>query len=360
MAVKPASDISAIQGYIENQDRQLINQSLNSMDIVSDLAAMGGVRRNVKSPLAFNKMTVDAGVRPLNLDIEKAKSGRKWTKRVLTPQRAMKIIKMIPEELRETFMSDMLDINAQEVPFGQWVWQQEFAKIASEINDNIFFAKFHDDPEEWQAGETYAVGDLVYFNEIIYRCVTITSAGESPASAAAKWEDADNQVLCDGFDHLLKFALSDQGLSAVGTGSFDDDDAYDYFKEMWALVPEAHKNQGMVAHVSYGVHEDLAVNQNEKFGTGKGISNTDIEEGRPFLMKGTAGRLRIVPHTWMKASRRVIMTLPGNLTIGMNQVSDANKVGKIVHTLHGYRAIVKFMLGCQIRDLEPLYINDQE
>jgi hypothetical protein len=360
MAVKPASDISAIQGYIEKQDRVLVNQMLNGMDIVSDLASMNGVRRNVREPLAFNKMTVDAGVRPLNLDIEKAKAGRKWTKRVLTPQRGMKIIKMIPEELRETFMSELLDINAKEVPFGQWVWTQEFAKIAQEINDNIYFSRFHDDPEPWASGETYDPGDLVYFEEVIYECVTATTAGESPASAAAKWEDADNRVLCDGVDVILKKAIADQGLLPVGTGTFDDNDAYAYFKEMWALVPEAHKNQGMVALVSFGTHEDLAVNQNEKFGTGKGISDSDIEEGRPFFLKGTAGRLRIRPCTWMKGSRRVIMTMPGNLTIGMNQTSDVNKVGKIVHTLHGYRAIVKFMLGLQFRDIEPLYINDQD
>lgn len=359
MAVTPATDISAIKGYIEKQDRQLINQMLNGLDIVRDL----DVRRNVREPLALNKMSVDAGVRPLNLDIETAKAGRKWTKRVLTPQRAMKIIKMIPEELRETFQSEMLDINAKEVPFAAWVWTQEFAKIAQEINDNFYYSKFHGDPDEWASGETYAVGELVYFNDVIYRCKTITVAGESPASAAAKWEDADNQVICDGPDVLIKKAISEEGLLAVGTGTFDDTDAYEYFKDMWGAVPEAHKNnngRGMVAHVSYGVHEDLAVNINKLFGSGAGIGAVDIEEGRPFAMKGTSGRLRVIPRTWMGASRRVIMTVPGNLIVGMNQVSDANKIGKIVETLHGYRAIVKYMIGTQFRDLEPLYVNDQD
>ncbi|MDN3688676.1 hypothetical protein [Cyclobacterium jeungdonense] len=359
MSVKPATDIEAIKGYIEKQDRQLINQMLNSLDIVRDL----DVRRNVREPLALNKMTVDAGARPLNVDIETAKSGRKWTKRVLTPQRAMKIIKMIPEELRETFMSEMLDINAKEVPFAAWVWQQEFAKIAQEINDNFYFSKYHGEPEEWASGDTYAVDDLVYFNEIIYKCVTITTAGESPASASAKWEDVDNKVICDGPDTIIKDAIANDGLLAVGTGTYDETDAYAYVKDMWGAVPEAHKNnngQGMIANVSYGTHEDLAVNVNKLFGSGAGIGAVDIEEGRPFTLKGTGGRLRVMPRTWMGGSRRIIITPPGNLIVGMNQVSDANKVGKMVDTLHGFRGIVKWMIGTQFRDIEPLYVNDQD
>ncbi|MBD3627612.1 hypothetical protein [Cyclobacterium sp.] len=358
MSVKPATDIEAIKGYIEKQDKVLINEMLNGLDIVRDL----DVRRNVLTPLALNKMTVDDGSRPLNLDIETAKSGRRWTKRVLMPRRAMKIIKMIPEELRETFQSEMLDINAKEVPFAAWVWAQEFAKIAEEINDNFYYSKYHDDPEEWASGDTYAVDDLVYFNNIIYRCTAITSAGESPSSAEAKWEDADNKVISDGPDTIIKKAIAEEGLLAVGTGTFDDTDAYAYFKEMWGAVPEAHKNnngRGMIAHVSYGVHEDLAVNVNKLFGSGAGIGAVDIEEGRPFALKGTSGRLRVMPRTWMGGSRRVIITPPGNLIVGMNQISDTNKVGKLVDTLHGYRAIVKWMIGTQFRDLAPLYVNDQ-
>lgn len=355
MGVKPATDITAIKGYIEKQDRQLINEMLNGLDLVTDLS----VRRNVREPLALNKMTVDDGARPLNLDIEKAKGGRKWTKRVLTPQRAMKIIKMVPEELRETFMSEMLDINAKQVPFAQWVWAQEFAKIAAEINNNFYYSEFHGEPDEWASGDTYSVGDLVYFEEVIYKCVTDTSAGESPKSAAAKWKDADNQVICDGPDALIKKALSSEGLLTVNTGTFDDTDAYEYVKEMWSTIPEEQKDKGMEANVSFGVHEDISIRSNTLFGSGKGISGVDIEEGRPFAMKGTSGRLIIKPRTWMRGSRRVIITHPGNLIVGMNQISDANKVGKLVETLHGFRAIVKWMIGAQFRDIANLYVNDQ-
>lgn len=357
MAVTPATDISAIKGYIEKYDKTLINEMLNGLDIVKDLP----VRRNVREPLTLYKMTVDDGVRRLNTDIEKAKGGRKWGKRVLTPARAMKIIKIVPEELRETFQSEMLDINATEIPFAAWVWAQEFAKIAEEINDNFYYSINPDTIDDFDAAAVYAPNDLVYFNEIVYKMVdgANTTAGQSPVTHPAKWLDVDNQVICDGPDALIKKAIADEGLLTATTGTFNATDAYEYLHEMWANVSEAHKNKKLVADVSFDVAQEVATRQNVLFGSGQGIGGVDIEEGKPFLLKNTGGRLMVKPNTWMKSSRRVIMTLPGNLIVGMNQTSDANKVGKVVEDLHGYRAICKWMIGAQFRDLAPLYVNDQ-
>lgn len=359
MAVSPASDISAIKGAIHKQDKQLINQMLNGLDIVKDLA----VRRGVRQPLDLNKMTVDSGARPLNIDIETAKGGRKWTKRTLTPKSGMKIIKMVPEELRDTFMDEMLDPNAKEVPFGQWVWAQEFSKLASEINDNFYFSKYHGGSlEDFSEATVYSPGDLVYFNEIIYKMIDVadTTAGQSPTTHPAKWEDVDNKVICEGPDALIKTAIATEGLLTMTTGTFDDTDGYDYAHEIWGNIPEAHKNKGMVTYCSFDAAQDIATQQNLKFGSGVSIAGVDVEEGKPFFLRNSNKRNLIMPVTWMGGSRRLITTMKGNLVLGLNQVSDSNKVGKLVETLHGYRAIVKWMIGCQFRDLEVLYVNDQD
>jgi hypothetical protein len=356
MGATPATDITAIKGYIAKQDKTLIHQMLNELDIVKDLTVL----RNVREPRDLNKMTVDDGVRPLNLDIEKAKGGRKWTKRQLMPQRAMKLIKMVPEELRETWQSEMLDINAQEVPFAAWVWEQEFAKIAEEINDNFYFSKYAGVVEEFSGSTAYDPGDLIYFNEVIYKQVhtAATTAGQSPLTHPARWQDVDNKVICDGPHELIEKALADEGLLTVGTGTFNDTNAYTYAKGMWDNVKESHRNKKMIAYVSIDAAMDIATHQNKLFGSGVGIAGVDIEGRKPFTLRNTP--LTIMPVTWMKASRRIIITMPGNLVVGMNQVSDANKVGKVVDTIHGYTAIVKYMIGCQFRDLEVLYVNDQD
>jgi hypothetical protein len=360
MSVKPATDITAIEGYIHKQDRKLINQMLNSLDIAKDPSVQ--VLRNVREPLDMNKMTVDAGARPLNTDIETAKGGRAWTRRTLTPYGAMKIIKIIPEEVRKTFMSEMLDVNAKELPFAQWVWEQEFAKLQAEVNDNFYLSEHHGNPPTFSPSATYAANALVYFNEVIYKNISgsTTTAGESPTSAAAKWQDVDNKVMLDGPNKIITTALASEGLAVAGSGgSFSETTAYDAFMDMWAVIPEAHKNKGMVAKVSFGVQQDLAINVNKLFGTGVGIGGVDTEEGKSFKLKGTGGRLIIEPATWMGASRRIIMTHKGNMVLGTNQAGDTNKVGESVKTLHGYRAIIKWMMGFQFRDLETLYVNNQ-
>ncbi|PRY90590.1 hypothetical protein [Mongoliibacter ruber] len=350
------TDIEAIKKYVEIYDKKLIHQMLNGLDVAKDI----DVLRNVRSPRTLKKMVVDRGVRRLNTNIKTAKGGRKWSERILTPQGAMKIIEIIPEEVRESFMAEMLDPNAKEIPFGQWVWEQEFARIAQEINDNFYLSFNPGTIAPFDGTETYAIGDLVYFDEIVYRAKAETLAGESPETHGVKWEDVDNKVICDGPHHIIESELAATNLLVAGSGgAYDQTTAYDAFLDMWSVIPEVHKNKGMVATVGFGAQEDLAINVNKLFGTGQGIAKSDIEEGKEFILKGTGGRLTIKPVTWMKDSRRIIMTHKGNMILGMNQVSDANKVGKIVENLHGYEAIVKYMIGFQFRDLENLYVNDQ-
>lgn len=356
MAVSPATDISALQGYVAKYDKTLINQMLNGLDVVRDL----NILRSVREPYTLPKMVVDGGVRRHNLDIETAKGGRAWSERILTPHLGMKIIKIIPEEVRESFMSSLLDPNAKELPFAQWVWTQEFAKIASELNDN-FYLQTRPTVVAFSAGATYVANAHILFNDVVWKNISgsTTTAGESPLTASAKWEDVDNKVMYDGPDAIIRNAITNEGLTTVGTGSFSETTAYGYVKDMWAEVTEPHKNQKMVAYMSYDAVSDLTENINSLFGSGKGIGGVDVEEGKTFIMKNTGGRLTIKPCTWMGASRRIIITHPTNPVVGLNQAGDAQKVGKVVETLHGYRAIVKFIMGFQFRDLETLYVNDQ-
>jgi len=352
----PTTDVSALQGWITKYDTQKINQALNGMDIAKDLTVI----RNLREPMALPKMTVDKGVRRLSLDIETEKGGRVWTERELTPERGMKIIKIIPEEVRDSFMSSMLAINATDIPFAQWVWEQEFAKIASEINDN-FYLSTKPTVVAYDAAATYVANAHILFNEVVYKNVSgsTTTAGQSPTTHAAKWSDVDNLVILNGPDAIIKAEIAASKLAAVATGSFSETTAYAYFKDMWTDVSEPVKNKGLIAYVGHGVAEDLAENVNTLFGSGKGIGGVDIEEGSSFYLKNTNRRLLVKPVTWMGASRRIIMAPANNLVLGLDQVSDASKVGKMVDTLHGYKSIVKFILGFQFRNLEELYVNDQ-
>lgn len=362
---KTTSDISAIKGYIEKHDKQLIKEYLNGLDFIKDLAS--GVRRNVRTEVSLNKMTVGEGVRKLNTAIEEAKHKRTFTKRKLTPRHAMKIIDVDPEQQRETFMSEMMAPGATREPFAAWQWKQEFAKLASEINDNFYDSEYVADPEDYDAGTAYVAAnkDTVYFDHgdkrgpIVYLCIADAAAGESPATDPAKWQDIDASCIFDGLGTIIANEITATNLAAVATGAYDDTSAYGAFIQTWNALPEAHKNLRPTCYASFDAVQDLVTDINKTFGSGQGIGNADIEEGKEFILKQTGGRLKIKPCTWMKDSRRIIITPPKNLITGMDQVSDVNKVSKTIETLHGYKSVVKYMLTFQVADLAVLYVNNQ-
>lgn len=353
-----ASDVTAINNYAGKYSKQLIQQFLNSLDFVKDL----NVRRDVRSPLNLTKLSVNPGIRQLNTSIDKKKGpNRVYSGRVLTPKPGMKIIEIIPEELRSTFMSDMLAVNAKDIPFAQWVWQREFEKIAQELNDN-FYNNAYESVSAFDAAATYTAGDYVMFEEVIYKCVTNTSAGESPSSAAAKWEDSDALVIFDGPGTIIASEITGSNITPISTGAITNSNAVAQLKAMWRSAPVAHRNRGMIQFVSYNTFENYITDHNTRFGTGNAVSGNDLEEVNKYggvFLKESNRKCLIKPVTWMGTSGRVIQTFKDNLIVGMDQLSDTNKIGKTVETLHGYNSVVKFMLGFQIQDLECLYVNDQ-
>jgi hypothetical protein len=362
-ASQVTQNIEAIRGYIQQNDRELIYQMLNGLDFIKDLSV--GLRRNVREVQLLNKLTVDGGIRPFNDAIDSAKGKRNWTRRTLTPRYGMKIFKVLIQQARETFQSEMLAPNAVREPFAAWQWAREFEKLHEELNNNFYLSKYHDDPEDFDAAAAYAVGDLIYFDKgdkrgaIVYECVTITTAGQSPTTHAAKWTDVDAKVIFDGPGTIIANEIAASNLSAFAGGAYDETDAYDAYIEQWNNIPEVRKGQGIVAFASYDSVQDLITDHNSRFGTGKGIGGVDLDEGKMFTLKGTGSRLKVKPCTWMGNSRRIIMTKPANFVTGIDSLSDKNSVGKIVENLHGYDAIMTFMLTFNFADLEVLYVNNQ-
>jgi hypothetical protein len=166
-------------------------------------------------------------------------------------------------------------------------------------------------------------------------------------------------VIFDGPGTILANEITATNLVPVVTGAYDDTNAYEAYMTQWNSLSEVHKNMRPTAFASFDSVQDLINDHNKTFGYGAGIGGVDIEEGKTFTLKGTGSRLKIKPVTWMGASRRIIMTKPGNWRLGIDSVSDKNSVGKVIENLHGYDAIMNFMLTFNFADLEVLFVNDQ-
>lgn len=352
---EPTQDVAAIKNYAGQYSKDLIGQMLNGLDIAKDIKVI----RNIKTALNLTKLTVANGFRPLNTSVEEGKKpGRKYTGRKLQPRGGMKIFEVIPEELRETWMGDQLDPNAKDVPFAQWVWEREFEKLGDEINENIYLSKFEADADAFDVADTYAVGEYVNFEEDIYKCITITTAGQSPATHPAKWENVNGLVVCDGPGTIIAAEIAATNLTPIVTGAITNLNAVAKFRTVYLEMPIAVRKKQTIMWVSYYLFEKYREDYDTRYGKGNGILDNSDDAEKIFL-KGSSKRCEIRPCTWMGDSQRIIASIYDNFLMGTNQLDDFNKIGKMVDTLHGFKAICKFLIGFEFADLEVLFVNDQ-
>lgn len=343
--------------FIGQNDKQLISQTLNGLDFVNQVRV---IRNASLNGTGLQKMTVAGGIRPINLNLtEREGTQRTFSGRKLQVYEGMKIIDLIPEELYKTWMSDMLEPGATKMPFAEWVWMKEFEKIGSEINDNIYLSDYAGDAADWASGTAYAVGDYVTFGTYsdIYKCNTITTAGQSPTTHAAKWDNVTDSVISTGWGTIIAdeiIAGNISGGNLITTGAITSSNAMTKVEAMVNGMTVAHRNKGGIIRVSPTVYANYIKEE-------KTVFTAALTQGMGAEKKTVYGfpKWAIEQCTWMGSSSRIIATQKENLAFGCNLESDMNKVGKTIETLHGTKSVVKWIQGCEIADLETLYVNDQ-
>lgn len=354
-------DLDAISGYAGSYGSEMITSVLNGLDIAKDIKVI----RNLTAPLHLPKIKANPGTRPLDTSIEDPKNPqRKVTKRTLTPRTGMKIFAVVPEEYRDTFISEQLGENAADLPptFAGYVWQEEFAKLASELNDNAYASEYNGDAPAFDAADTYSAGDFVKYNKVIYEVLSSTNAGETPDSHPNKFADADGISIVDGFGKIIVDAIADSSIpssNVVSTGSITSSNAWTKVNDMLTAIGSANnalRNLGGTVHVSQDVFDKYIASEKAAF------SSTAVPESADGLkyVWNSAKKWVIKPASWMGTSQRIIWNArTQNLVMGTNQVENVNRLGKVIPTLHGYKAIAKFILSYQIADTEVLFINNQ-
>jgi hypothetical protein len=350
-----ATEFEAIAKWAGDNDKKIIAQVLNGLDFVPDMRVI----RNVSGHgMLLPKMTVAKGIRPLDLAIENPNAtNRTFSGRKLFAYPFMKIITMIPEEVRASFADRGLDPKATEIPLAQFVWEGEFAKIASELNDSAYLNEYHGDAADFDAGVDYALGAYVVFGEHrnIYKAIADPAAGESPATHPAKWEEVNSMVIADGIGTIIAEEITATNITPIVTGAIDNTNALDKIELMYKDMTAAHRKLGGVVRVGADVFRAYIEHEKAEF---PNAANPDFGDGRKYVY-GSGKKWEIREANWMGDSGRVIMTQKENLVFGTNLESDQNKIANIIKTLHGYKAIVKGLAGFQISDLETLYVNDQ-
>lgn len=358
MATQTQTDITAIQAYAGQYDKKIITQIVNQLDVAKDLE----VRRNLTAPVNLPKFSAADGFRPVDTTIEEPDdSSGTFGVRQLVPKVGMKILKIVPEDLRPTYLSEQLDPNAKEYPagFAQYYWEAQTKKLAAEINNNGYFGVNSADILAYNAATAYTVGSTFqYINKSYYKVTTATNAGETPISNPAKFKKINNAVVTKGLGTIIGEEYANlPSRNKITTGALTSANAYDKVISFYMSLPEEIRPVGGLIRCSQTTYDNFSLHALSKFTNG--IQNLQVPGKVGSSIFGSDGMWMLKPCSWMSGSGRLIATLDGNLIMGTNQTSDFSSIGNIVPFLHGYRAIMKMILAYQIADLEVLFVNDQ-
>lgn len=352
------SNASGIALFIWQNDKKMIAQTLNGLDFIPQVRV---IRNASLNGTGLQKMTVAKGIRPLDLNVEgRADGQRSFTGRKLMVYEGMKIIDMIPEELYNTWMSDMLVPAAKQIPFAQWVWEQEFKTIGSEINDSIYLSDYKGNASVLNTGTAYVANtDYVKFGAYndIYKCIVNAAAGETPTTHPAKWSLVNESVISSGWGTIIANEITGgniSGANLITTGAITASNAMTKVEAMVNGMSVAHRNLGGTIRVSPVVYANYLKEEKATF---TAALTQSMGEGQKTVYGFP--KWSIEQCTWMGSSNRLIATQKDNLAFGCNLESDMNQVGKSIETLHGTKSVVKWIQGCEIADLETLYVNDQ-
>jgi len=353
---KPTNNVAAIENYAGTYSKELIGRLLNGLDIAVDIFVM----RNVKGPINLTKLTVTKGIRPIDTTIEEADdTGRVWSGRVIDVKGGMKVISVVPEELRTTFMSEMLDPNAAVEPFGQWVWAEEFKTIADEINSSVFYADYKANAPAYDPLAVYTASlSFIKFEKNFYACIGTTTAGQSPTTHPAKWLKINDSAITTGLGTIINHEIASGDLVPIATNPFTNTNTVGELQKVWKGASKTFRKGKSIMRIAQDVMDNYLADYDTRFGKGNGIAD-DTEDAPIVFLKGSGKRCRLQACSWMNDSQRVMLTIDKNLVMAIDQENALNSIGKLIPTLHGYKAVVKYLMGFQIQDLECLYVNDK-
>lgn len=358
----PQQDITAINNYAGQYATQITTSIFNDLDIANDLDLI----TNLTAPRKLPKYKANAGLRPFNVDVTTpdGQAGT-MTQRTITPKTAMKILNVIPEELRKTYLSEQLKANARDYPagFAQYFWEEQVNMIKAEINDNAYLGVNSEDVVAYNAGTAYNVGDrMFYADNSFYSCLVATSAAQTPVSHPAKWLKVNGSSIAKGLGVII--AEEYAGLPSrnkIATGTIDATNAFDKVYAFYLGLPEAIRKKGGIIRCSQGLLDNYNQHALTKFTNGTSFLDIKNSNGQIIgkTVMGSDGKFMLQPASWMSGSKRLIVDINKNLKMGTDVTADFTSVTKVVEHVHGYYAKLQMILAYQIADLDVLFVNDQ-
>lgn len=258
------------------------------------------VRTNVNTPQAMAKFEVDGDPQPYRKQDDF--NGAVVTDRVLTAYQAKLDLELDPEDFRNTYLAEL-----PEMPFEQFTVNQAAKQ----------------------------------FMDAIYTDTLWTGVRDANGTDAAD--------ICDGWGTIIAAAITATDLTPITTNAITASNAVTEIEKVTNGVTAKMKQKGFNVYVSYTVFQYYRTHYRATYG----FNFNPNQEGY-YMIDGTKAKL--IPVAFMGTSGRVVATYPGNLVFG----TDLGRIS--MHPTPHLNLLQTRLLmpaGCQIRDLDVLFVNDQ-
>lgn len=259
------------------------------------------VRTNVNTPQAMSKLTMDGDPQPYRKQDDFG--GGTWTDRVLTAYQSKIDLELDAEDFRNTYLAEL-----PEMPFESFAVQQSVKQFM----------------------------DAIYTDSLWL--------------GVRNGSGTDAVDIFDGWGTIIAADIISGGLTnVVSTNAISAANAVTEIEKVTNGTSAKMKQKGGIVMVSYTVFQHYRTHYRATYG----FSFNPNQEGS-YIIDGT--KFKLIPCAFMGTSGRVVVTYPGNLVFG----TDLERIS--MHpTPHLNLLQTRLMMpaGCQIRDLDVLYVNDQ-
>lgn len=259
------------------------------------------VRTNVNTPQAMAKFEADGAPQPYRSQDDF--NGMTVTDRVLTAYQSKYDQELDPEDFRNEYLATL-----PEMPFEQF----SVSQAGKQFLDSLYTDTL------WLGVRNGAGTDAV--------------------------------DICDGWGTIIAAEIVATNLTnVIATNAISAANAVTEIEKVTNGTSAKMKKKGGIVYVSYTVFQYYRTHYRATYGY-----NFNPNQEGYYMIDGT--KFRLQPCAFMGTSGRVVVTYAGNLIFG----TDLDRLSMYpTQHLNLLRNRILFPAGCQIRDLDVLYVNDQ-
>lgn len=355
-----STDLTAIQKYVDKVSPQLYRRFFNALDIASDINLIP----NIKDSQTLPRILINGKPKPYSGVFKAQTNDIVYGDRELKVGDFQRDIALDPRRYRTTYLSRFMTpgsgVNQTKIPFAEFTVNTVIGENAAVLNNRTaFFGLGKSAFTAFNPASTYAVGNkvsLVVNDETKYfNCLATTTAGESPVTTPAKWEDVTELAIAKGLGTIIKEDRTNNVIKRVAsTGVITVDNAWKQAIDVYRKLPEALRSQSneIFLYASNDIVDMIADSFKDD------IRKYTNEDGVLAVLPRTDGKCKIKRATWMSGSNLMIATPKSNLNMGTDLLSDASNVNTIRQMYHLELGLTG-LIGFQYADEDAIALNDQ-